>query len=108
MSAIEEKLQKEIIQATGANLLPDNSFTLFKERLALYINDLINHDFEKLISILYRLDVSEKKLKEMLTSASSNAGNIIAELIIERQLQKIKTRKQFRQNNEDIPEDEKW
>ena len=109
MIAVEEQLQFEIIETTNSQLLPQTSLAVFKEELASYINELINHDFEKLVSILYRLDVSEKKLKETLASSSTNAGELIAAMIIERQLQKIKTRKEFQQQNkEDIPDEEKW
>ena len=59
-------------------------------------------------TILYRLDVSEKKLKSTLASSSSNAGMLIAEMIIERQVQKIKTREQFRQQNSNFSDEEKW
>lgn len=108
MIAIEQQLQLEIIESTNAHLLLQTSLTAFKETLASYINELIVHDFEKLIGILYRLDVSEIKLKETLASSSTNAGLLIAEMIIERQLQKIKTRKEFQQNKEDISDEEKW
>jgi hypothetical protein len=37
-----------------------------------------------------------------------NAAGLIADLIIERQQQKIKSRQQFRQRDNDIDEDEKW
>ena len=104
----DEKLQQEIIQSISANLLPEPSNAVFKEKLAAYVNELINHDFEKLVHILYRLDVSEQKLKTTLASSSTNAGLLIAEMIIERQLQKIKTREQFRQRNTNINDEEKW
>jgi AraC-like DNA-binding protein len=77
--------------------------------LASYINDLIQKDFNKLISILYRLDVSENKLRRLLEeNTGSDAGRIIADLVIERQLQKIKSRRQFHQPDNDIDENEKW
>ena len=101
-------LQHQIILATGGKLTIQNSAALFRESLATYIHELINHDFEKLIHILYRLDVSEKKLKSTLASSSSNAGMLIAEMIIERQVQKIKTREQFRQQNSNFSDEEKW
>ena len=104
----DEQVQQEIIQAISADLLPQASLAVFKEKLSAYINDLINHDFEKLIHILYCLDVSEKKLKSTLASSSSNAGMLIAEMIIERQVQKIKTREQFRQQNSGFSDEEKW
>ena len=36
-----------------------------------------------------------------------NAAGLIADLIIERQIEKIKSRKETKKNG-DIPEDEKW
>lgn len=61
--------------------------------LAGKLNELIRIDFNALVTILYRVDVNEAKLKELLrTSAGEDAGRIMARLIIERQEQKIKTR----------------
>ena len=77
--------------------------------LANYINNLIKNDFEKLVSYLYRIDVSEPKLKSLLQqNPQEDAGNIIAALIIERQEQKIKTRQQFSQRDDNVQEEEKW
>jgi hypothetical protein len=79
------------------------------KKLSEYINYLIVHDFNQLVSILYRLDVSENKLKQMLQDSSAgDAGNIIAALIIERQLQKIKSRRQYNRRDDTISDDEKW
>jgi hypothetical protein len=108
MTEIEEQLQYEIIQTTNAQLLPQASLTLFKQKLALYINNLINRDFEKLIYILYRVDISEKKLKKALASSSADAGIFIAEMIIERQMQKVKMRSQYSGENKNISDEEKW
>ena len=76
--------------------------------LSEHIHTLITKDFSRLIAILYRLDISEKKLKELLQHQSQNdAGLIIADMIIERQLQKIESRKKY-SNNNDISPDDKW
>lgn len=85
-----------------------HSYQQLQYELAARLNYLITNDFSLLISILYRLDISEKKLKQFLSEAKEiTAADIIAELIIERQLQKIASRKAFKKQ-EDIPEDEKW
>ena len=77
-------------------------------KLSAYINKLINENFEKLLTLLYRIDVSESKLKQLLQQyPGEDAGKIIASLIIERQQQKIEFRKQNRPGT-DIPEMEKW
>ena len=80
-----------------------------KQILIEKINELINTDFQKLVSILYRMDVSEKKLKQLLNeNQGTNAALIITELMIERQEQKIISRQQFRKKDENINDDEKW
>ena len=79
------------------------------QKLAEAKNELLNNDFKKLVSILYRMDVSEPKLKNLLANhPQADAGIIIAQLMIERQLQKIATRKQFRQQDDSINEEDKW
>lgn len=89
--------------------LPQNiSFDEIKAQLADHINDLIRDDFQKLVGILYRIDVSESKLKQLLKeNPDTDAGIIITDLIIERQLQKIKSRKEYKRD-ENISDDEKW
>src|SRR5687768_29812 len=77
--------------------------------LAARINDLLNHDFQKLISILYRMDISESKLRRLLEeNKTMDAGLIIANLMIEREVQKIQSRKESAQKNNEIKDDESW
>ena len=73
------------------------------------INSLIKDDFNLLIQILYRIDVNEARLKQVLKdNPNEDAGKIIAALLIERQLQKINIREQFKRKNDNFSEDEKW
>ena len=73
-----------------------------------YINHLLDTNFEKLVFLLYRIDVDEAKIKALLQIKSNeNAGEVIAQAIIERQLQKIESRKKHQHQNP-IAEDEKW
>jgi len=59
------------------------------QALAARINHLIVHDFPRLIHILYVIDVSEEKLKKLLrTYKDSDAGVIIAKLVVNRQKKK--------------------
>jgi len=86
--------------------------TLKKEQkvrvLKEYISHLLNHDFEKLVNILYRIDVEEKKLKTVLQGhPHQDAAAIIVQLMIDRQQQKFVFKNQS-QTESDIPEDEKW
>lgn len=64
-------------------------------QLLAQVNDYIVHDFDKLIQLLYRLDVSEEKIREALTqSAGTDAAVLITQLLLQRQLQKLEQRKQ--------------
>lgn len=79
-----------------------------KERLIFYINHLLLHDFNKLVQILYRVDVDEKKLKVLLQeNKETDAAVIIADLLLQRQEEKIKTKQEFKPSD-DIPDEEKW
>ncbi|MGZ3923575.1 MAG: hypothetical protein ACXVBJ_07370 [Flavisolibacter sp.] len=79
-----------------------------KRQLIVHINDLLLNDFNRLVQILYRVDVSEQKLKNLLKdNPQTDAAVIIADLLIERQDQKIKTKQSFR-SNDNIASEEKW
>ena len=53
--------------------------------LIIYINDCIQHDFNKLVQLLYRIDVSEEKLKYILQlNPNEDAAKLIAAVIVER------------------------
>jgi len=105
----EQQLQNDIIKHTGGALMANPDMHAFIQKLTAYINELISSDFNKLIYVLYRLDISEKKLKQLLADLpGSDAGTIIVNMIIERQLQKIQSRKQYRQDDKSIAEEDKW
>jgi hypothetical protein len=104
---------EELIQTINTDLAITLSEKISAEalqaELSTYIDHLIKTDFEKLVALLYRIDVNEEKLKYFLIDhPNEDAGNTIAALIIERQLQKIKFRSQFKQDNNNFSEEEKW
>ena len=78
--------------------------------LSGYINQLIEKDFQRLIQLLYRIDVNETKLRQILKeNLDKDAAPIISSLIMERQIQKINSRKQSgRTPADEIDENEKW
>lgn len=78
------------------------------EQLAEFIHQLIDKDFSRLVQLLYRLDVSEAKLRSVLLEhPTGDAGEMIAHLILERIAQREKNKQLFKQQG-NIPEDEKW
>lgn len=78
-------------------------------QLAMVVNDLIVHDFERLVRILYRVDVDEQKVKNLLLDCPQvDAGILIANLLVERQEQKEHYKRMFSKNTPDIPEEDRW
>ena len=69
------------------------------EVLVEFIDDLIQNDFSRLLRILYRIDISEAKLKQKLNEnkdVNVRSAKLIANLVIEREVEKIKSREKYR------------
>jgi hypothetical protein len=93
----------------SANSIREKPSEEIREQLISLINELIKNDFQSLVQLLYRIDVDEKKLKEALKNNSQHdSAPVIAELIIERQLQKIKIRYQNKGPKNKNDAEEKW
>ena len=67
----------------------------FQEILAKLVRHLLDNDFERLLNGLYRIDVSEEKVKTAMASDGDLADKISL-LIIEREMQKVETRREYR------------
>jgi len=68
------------------------------------VNDLLVNDFNALVQLLYRLDVDENKIRASLEgNRGTDAAELIARLLLERQIQKLEFRKSVKVN---LPEDE--
>ena len=94
------------LQNLTANLSFDERLSIKKE-LSAYLNHLLLNDFSALVQILYKVDVSEEKLKSVLKeNKDADAGDLLTELIIERQLGKQTRRRELPQD--DIADEERW
>ena len=98
----------EIARELGLVVKEDQG-AITKQVLAESINALLLSDFPKIVSILYRVDISEAKLKLILAqNPGIDAGLIIADLMIEREKEKTRSRQQYKSKNDTIDENEKW
>ena len=80
----------------------------FRVQLVNAVEQLLQTNFARLVQVLYRLDVDEEKLKsELKKHQVINAADLIADLIIKRQLEKQEMRKRFR-GDQGISEEDKW
>jgi hypothetical protein len=70
--------------------------------LSNVICHMLIHDYQKLLNLLYRIDVEEKKFQEAFQEGSSElVSGKISRLIIERELEKAIYREKYRNFNRD-------
>ncbi len=107
---IDDTIQLAIAASLNEELTSVLSEEEFLEWLSSKINDMIVQDFEKFLSLLYIIDIDEKKVKESLKSNEGKyAGRIIAEMIIKRQQQKKYWREYFKKTADtSLPDEDRW
>ena len=79
-----------------------------RKQLADIVHQYLLNDFPGLVQLLYRVDVSEEKLKERIAAdPDKDAALIIADMLIERQEQKLAAKRDDI-DNDPIAEEEIW
>lgn len=72
---------------------------LFHQKLSMLVAYLMENDMHRLLNAMYRLDVSEAKFHEAMQRDSKESAALhVADLIIEREMQKVKTRLYYRKH----------
>ena len=91
---LDGRLLKELIKKDLEVSITENwSKEELQTFLSKHIDEWLVNNFEKLLNVIYRLDVSEEKFKKAL--GSSLPSMAIAALIVDRELQKIEFRKRY-------------
>lgn len=101
---MKDELENITVDLITENFELQENENLKLEQIRLFLIDklreLIYHNSEKLFQILYRIDVKEEKSIEALSK--KNAAESLADLIIERQMQKAKTRMEYNRKIKEI------
>jgi hypothetical protein len=91
-----------IARDLGLDLGEDAERLTEEELLQLVANEvayMLEHRMDFLMSLLYRLDVLEQPINHALSPWCADPANVaLAKLIIERQRQRIITKRQYKQN----------
>lgn len=101
IKSIQKFVSKEFVRDDDTSLIPNSDFEKleeFKKYLIVKLTEMIDNNFNLLVNTLYRIDISEQKLAELF--GGKNRESIpekLADLIIERQIQKIQFRRQYRE-----------
>lgn len=87
----------ELLAAQNLSTLFDDSHlpvnvSEIKLWLEAKVKYLLDHDFNALVNILYRIDVYESKAKTCFGKPNTEIARCLANLIWERQMQKYKNR----------------
>jgi hypothetical protein len=97
---VSASLMRIIARDLGLDLDPhDNiNYGALVDLVADRVIELLEGTPETLFSLLYRLDVSEKKVDQLIKYPSGEATNVsIARLIIQRQKERILTKQKYKQ-----------
>ncbi len=69
----------------------------FRQQLRDVVAYLIEHDFHRLLNAMYRLDIGETRFHEAMQAPDRElAASMIADLILEREMQKVQTRLHYK------------
>jgi len=95
--SLVEKLYKDFSLAKDS-LPVTTDLPMIREHLIAKVSELMSRDYERFITNLYRIDVNESKVREILHSKDrTTIPEKLADLIIERQLLRIKTQILYRE-----------
>lgn len=102
----------EIIQETAAQIIKDfemfgmdvkfsgnayNAYEELFEQIEPHIRKMVDTNRQKFLGILYRIDVSDIQVKKAVESNSSESfSEIMTDLIIKRELQKVVIRNHYK------------
>jgi hypothetical protein len=101
-------LIKDLNQSYGWELADSLTMQELEALLAEIVNGWIRSDFSRLVQFLYRIDISESRLRLLLEENSEeDTGQLLARLILERLWQKIETRRQYKPG-ETTSDEERW
>jgi len=104
MQAEEEKFQLALaddlaknfaLDTKKADLAVENFLADLEKKLSEQIFELIQNDYNRLLAILYRIDVDEKTVSECLGGVDIfTASDSLAKAVIERMIKKVRFRMQ--------------
>jgi len=94
-------VEKDFLISNNNSLIPSTdlaSLEEFRKYLTEKLKILLDEKFDTLVNILYRIDISEKKLSQLFSGKSRDSiPTSLADMIIDRQLEKIRLRKLYKE-----------
>ncbi len=90
-------IARDFADDDGTELLPIvDVFDELRAHVIARIADMLAREPEHLMHVLYRLDVAEASVRDVLATAwPGDVPGLLAELVIERELRKVVTRREY-------------
>jgi hypothetical protein len=94
---LADQLHKDF--SLDKNSLPVlDDFSMIREQLIIKVKELMSRSYSQFINGLYRIDVDETKVREIIHAKDkTRIPERLADLIIERQLVRVKTRMLYKE-----------
>ncbi|MHB1921735.1 MAG: hypothetical protein ACYCOO_05805 [Chitinophagaceae bacterium] len=96
-------LEREFLIPPYGESSREQLLSLLRER----VSQLLDQDVDRLILLLYQLDIAENKVRQILSPESEDPALELALLILQRQMEKIKSREQYPRDPK-IAEEDRW
>ena len=96
------QIQKDFDMAGYEIMFSGNEADAYNElfnQIMPVVKNLVESDYEKLMQLLYRIDVSESKIKNESALHDEPFHDLLTRLIIYRELQKVVTRIYFKEKS---------
>ena len=97
MVELQSVIVKDLHLEKEEEMLTSENIEMFRDKLIQVINLLLHTDYHRLLNAMYRLDINEKLFREAFSGMHSpNVAARLADLVIEREKEKIETRKKYK------------
>jgi hypothetical protein len=74
------------------------TFQALQEKIAAEVSYLLRNNPERLLNLMYRLDIDENKFRFIIQNGlEANIAQQLAELVLEREMQKVYWRNKYRE-----------
>lgn len=100
-----ERIDAELVRQSANLICKDFSLDTFLDKsdyesllieLTKAVTHFLDKDLNSLLNILYRIDINETEVRNILTTAPpEEMAKRLAEKILQREIQKVRTRQQY-------------
>lgn len=101
LKLVAQQIEKDFAEANiqiEITETPEKAFSEILKQISQQLYWLLNHNNTKLYQLLYRIDLSEQKLKKIMVEDLRDTSHVIAEQILLREFQKVLFRLQYSNN----------